>query len=59
MTDEKLKSCPFCGGKARVRSHTTGFSCGCDNDSDCLIQPEAGDCQTREAAIRYWNTRSE
>ena len=57
MSDE-MKTCPFCGGRAERRSYATGNVVGCFN-SNCPINPEAGDCQTHERALTLWNTRAE
>lgn len=57
---EKLKPCPFCGGKAWAYSGTTyhfesgwGWICACKS---CDAQGEIG--ETKAAAIRNWNRRT-
>lgn len=57
MTDQKLKKCPFCGGKARV---TGSESLGTVNYyyvycMECNARTD--DCAGRQSAIEAWNKR--
>ena len=58
MTD-KLKPCPFCGGKAFVKEHKFH---GCSNTygvkcSECHTQTLQF-FDTEEIAVKRWNTRT-
>lgn len=58
MTD-RLKPCPFCGGKATVEVDTIGkgaflYSVVCD-ELDCVAQRKY--YMSREQAVKDWNTR--
>lgn len=59
---EKLKPCPFCGGKASVIDHHNddgSVSVGCADDT-CLGFSGLGWLyKTEEEAIAAWNTREE
>ena len=48
----ELKPCPFCGGKAEMKSYTR-FWVACD---DCLS--ETSTYSTKEEAIEAWNRRA-
>lgn len=60
MTEQKLKPCPFCGGKAKIFHYEQGdyyneaFSVYCDN---CGASLE--DYDFEEQAIEHWNKRVE
>ena len=47
---EKLKPCPFCGGKAIFEENTGTFFIHCE--SCCAFTP---DFNTKEQAIKAWN----
>ena len=50
--EDRLKSCPFCGGKAivrRVYEDRFGECCDCSASS--------ASAKTKELAIKAWNTR--
>ena len=54
---DELKSCPFCGGEAKVVDHGGFFTVGCTN-LDCaatidLLEP------SEESAAADWNRRAE
>ena len=57
---KKLKPCPFCGGEAECFTNKHGDSyCECYdeyNDYDCC-GVKMPDCDTKENAIKAWNTR--
>ena len=53
---EKLKPCPFCGGKATMEKHEYGvIELGCDNVG-CIVLPSAKHL-SEEAAAKAWNRR--
>ena len=55
---ERLKPCPFCGGKARmVESVLPGFYVACSNVFKCGGRQEQFD--TEAEAIEAWNRRNE
>ena len=57
----KLKPCPFCGEKARLRKDSKGykeFQLGCFNDY-CSIQPQTEWRTFKEDDIFGWNKRDE
>ena len=62
LKDPKLKSCPFCGGKATIgeycrKNEYSEYDVGCENE-DCHIQPLMnGSCDTKEEATERWNKR--
>lgn len=53
---DKLKSCPFCGGKARIKSDCGIYHVECSNEDNCLALPWIAE-GTKEFAIKSWNTR--
>ena len=62
--NEKIKHCPFCGGKAKLldwpvenNTHTL-YAVVCHN-SKCYINPESPYYDTLEEAIEAWNRRVE
>lgn len=69
---EKLKPCPFCGGKARIRDlydvvdwtdddepiTKRRFVCECSDDK-CLVSPVTDSFDTEEDAIEAWSRRYE
>ena len=68
MMTEKLKTCPFCGGKGEIKfdigDYRTGeyrgyyVMCG-NSDINCLAGWISGGCfATKEEAIEAWNTRA-
>lgn len=50
---EKLKPCPFCGGKNIRVWNTSTHWVSCD---DCLASTACA--LTEEAAVEYWNRRA-
>ena len=59
---EKLKPCPFCGGKARL--YTYGFYSGLGPDLVCLECPAKMRCKEEDEEsikklIKAWNKRPE
>lgn len=56
---DKLKPCPFCGGKAiiTVLQHrfTDLYFCSCEK---CHISQTSGEYTFRQEAINAWNKRS-
>jgi hypothetical protein len=54
----KLKECPFCGGNFTTQDAIDGRGVVpvCDND-DCLLNGCYWSFNTREEAIKAWNTR--
>ena len=50
---EKLKPCPFCGGKNIRVWNTSTHWVSCD---DCLASTACA--LTEEEAVRYWNRRA-
>ena len=60
----EIKSCPFCGGKAELRSRKVrGTNLGtCSSWVACTACESTGKCFSlddgkEEAAITFWNTR--
>lgn len=61
--ENKLKPCPFCGGKAKLRETTYGNNCDayvvwCGN-RDCEVSPTTKYRRWRKEAIEAWNRRAE
>ncbi len=60
MAEQKLKSCPFCGGEAKAFFSPESNVIEC---SDCIVSTweyktaEAKECKTKAEAITAWNTR--
>ena len=57
-TNETLKPCPFCGGKAFIRQNKDAmktYSVYCGNE-DCSASPKVS-AYGKEMAIGLWNTR--
>ena len=58
---DKLKSCPFCGGKAVIR-RTPGydgqFYVRCMNFNICYVMPTTETFKTKIEAINAWNRRN-
>lgn len=61
---ERLLPCPFCGGEAKHTSRANEGNSGWQHDvdhwvyctsDDCLA--DIGMCETKDEAIRMWNTR--
>lgn len=68
MSENNLKSCPFCGGKAKLFVDGFGlYFTGCDEcgfyygieiEHDCeLVNGWVAKHNTQEAAVKAWNTR--
>lgn len=58
----KLKPCPFCGGKARIvdfmnYDYEKRFEVCCSN-MDCFILPHTRESATKQKAIEAWNRRA-
>ena len=60
MSEIKLKSCPFCGGKAEIH-RTSGdeyyVDCSLENGF-CHAIPRTWDYSTPEEAVEAWNRRA-
>ena len=55
---EKLKPCPFCGGKATQRDNSlAGWMVFCDT-AGCRVVTETAPFDTRDQAIEAWNNRA-
>ena len=63
---EKLKPCPFCGGKATVMSweftDEMGYNVVCNSNEKCpyfpmFDPPDYPMFDTKKDAIKAWNTR--
>lgn len=54
---EKLKPCPFCGGKAKYISTTEDMHWVYCRDCKCKTSEHYGYCG-KEFSIGYWNTRA-
>lgn len=52
----KLKPCPFCGGKAKIFPTPDDFGYGVECENDCIFF--FGQFDTRERAIEAWNRRA-
>lgn len=56
----KVKTCPFCGGKAIIKQResggTTWWKVTCMN-ANCFIRPETGEEENKEDIIKAWNRR--
>lgn len=62
MTNPKLLPCPFCGGKAVIRSYEDGWIVKClygrgGIAEGCDVEPRTLPMTTKEAAVKVWNTR--
>lgn len=58
MTD-KLKPCPFCGGKAALKTMGNGYYVDCALEKEfCAVIPSTWSYQTAEDAIEAWNARA-
>lgn len=63
MSDEiKLKPCPFCGGKAKLRKNeffrvADWWYAACGNP-DCGVYAETVDRPTPQEAAELWNRRA-
>ena len=59
--NEKLKSCPFCGGEAELDHFDSDewYICCANLDGECEIRPSTRFYETKEEAIEAWNRRSE
>lgn len=57
MSEIKLLPCPFCGGEAYLYEDKKCdiYSVGCKNC--CDIEPITRVCESKEEAIKLWNTR--
>lgn len=58
---QKLKPCPFCGGKAVLEEqdmHVLPFLVKCGNDK-CLVYAATYNKFTKKEAIEAWNRRVE
>lgn len=59
--EEELKSCPFCGSKAKLVSRlnfnaTSNLYMACCYDVDCIGWHDTWE-DSKEEAIKVWNTR--
>jgi len=61
---EKLKPCPFCGGKARMTEYSpttsatyTGYAIGCTNLNCFMSDRKPVYRLDREVITKAWNTR--
>lgn len=55
--DEKLKPCPFCGGKAYTDGERHWWSVVCDS-CKCRLGDPNEEFETEAVAIETWNTRA-
>ena len=60
---EEIKICPFCGKIPEVeeRSDSNQVICWkvkCTNHGICYCAPEGNWCDSKEYAIKRWNTRN-
>ena len=55
--DEKLKPCPFCGGKAYIDGERHWWVVVCDA-CKCRLGENNAEFETKEEAIEAWNTRA-
>lgn len=57
--NNKLKPCPFCGGKARLKTIGDGYFVDCALEKGfCAVIPCTWDYETAEVAIEAWNRRA-
>lgn len=65
---DKLKPCPFCGGKAKLESAKANAAatrlifwvqCNLETAETCSCIPRTWNCDTPEEAIEAWNRRAE
>lgn len=57
---EKLKRCPFCGGKARQYVSVLGYyHVYCPSSNNCEVHPETHFFKTSKEADEAWNRRAE
>ncbi len=54
---DKLKPCPFCGGKAELDPKYHVVGCALEYGS-CDVIPQTWGCETDEEAIEAWNRRN-
>lgn len=63
--EPKLKTCPFCGGKAKVRSEDRKKGkaywayCAEPIETGCDVRPVTCKFDTKEEAIEAWNRRAD
>lgn len=57
---EQLKSCPFCGGEARVKIgiYSKLVFVRCSNYTSCKVNPTTEWFDTEKKAIEAWNRRA-
>lgn len=54
----KIKACPFCGSQPVIEpSIKEGFWTVFCNSMECLVGPEADDYESKDLALKAWNTR--
>ncbi len=54
----KLKPCPFCGGKPNLyKGENGGFFHLCMIDGDAMVKIESRYFRSEEEAIKVWNRR--
>ena len=56
---EKLKPCPFCGGKVTIRYSTESQKCAVQCYGCCMVAFVGESGEDMEGTIRAWNTRAE
>ncbi len=56
---DKLKPCPFCGGKAKLSNIGAQAGLFCVKCDDCWAKSIFVDSHKQEEAIKAWNTRHE
>jgi hypothetical protein len=57
-TAKKLKTCPFCGGRAELSYCEDEYWVTCLGE-DCEICPQTACHHTAEKAVAAWNKREE
>jgi hypothetical protein len=53
---EPVSSCPFCGKAADVEYTNKLYWVIC-NSNNCMVNAKSIICDTREGAVKAWNTR--
>lgn len=58
MYEQKLKSCPFCGGKAKIVKQDEMYYAECGNDN-CTVVVNTRHCKNLYEVVKLWNERKD
>ncbi|MGN0992826.1 MAG: hypothetical protein ACI4PE_02770 [Bacilli bacterium] len=55
----KIKSCPYCGGRAYIAENLNNLYIDCEHTNECKLTPNTWliSSQSLEEQIRSWNLR--